>query len=60
MDLPLFGRRKKLIEKIDAIDNSWHVEIWEEHYYFLRMEVYVRKKERFVRNRAENVESKLG
>jgi hypothetical protein len=51
MDLPLFGRKRRLLETINSIDSKWHVELWEEHFYFLRMEIFSRKKERIVRNK---------
>lgn len=59
MDNPLFGKRKQLVERIDSIDSNWYVEIWEEHYYFLRMEVYVRKEERLIRNKPTSNEVKV-
>lgn len=51
MELPLLGRKRILLEKIETIESNWHVEVWVEHYYFLRMEIYTRKKEIIVRNK---------
>lgn len=54
MELPLLGKRRILLEKIETIESNWHVEVWVEHYYFLRMEIYTRKREIIVRNK-ENI-----
>jgi hypothetical protein len=54
MELPLLGRKKILLEKIETIESNWHVEVWVVHYYFLRMEIFSQKKEIIVRNK-ENI-----
>lgn len=42
---PFFGKTKKLLERIDSLDEKWYVEFWEEHYYFLGIEVFFSKRE---------------
>ncbi len=42
---PFFGTTKKLIERLDSLDESWYVEIWLVKYYFFGIEVYSKKKE---------------
>lgn len=55
-----FGKSKKLVERIDSLDERWFVEFWIIRYYFLGIEVYTRKKEivkhnkDFVENRQES------
>ncbi|MFO8022774.1 MAG: hypothetical protein R6U65_09935 [Perlabentimonas sp.] len=42
---PFFGKTKKLLERIHSLDNKWYVEFWQEHFYFLGIEIYHSKKE---------------
>jgi hypothetical protein len=46
---PFFGVQKNLVETINSLDMKWYVEFWEEHFYFLGIEVYARKKEKVVK-----------
>lgn len=40
-----FGVSKKLIERIDSLDQKWYVEIWIIKYFFLGIEIHSWKKE---------------
>lgn len=42
---PFWGTTKKLLERLNSLDESWFVEIWLIKYYFFRIEVYSHKKE---------------
>lgn len=42
---PFFGTNRKLVERLESLDETWFVEIWIIKYYFFRIEVYSRKKE---------------
>lgn len=42
---PLFGKTRKLLERINSLDEKWYVEFWEEHYYFFGIDVYNAKRE---------------
>ena len=42
---PFFGKTKKLLERINSLDEKWYVEFWEVHYYFFGIDVYYSKKE---------------
>lgn len=42
---PFFGVSRQLIERIDSLDEKWYVEICLIRYYFLGIEVFIRKKE---------------
>jgi len=42
---PFFGRQRVLLERIHSLDSKWYVEFWEEHYFFLGIEIFFRKKE---------------
>ncbi len=43
--IPFVGNTKKLLERLESLDDSWFVEIWLIKYYFFRIEVYSYKKE---------------
>lgn len=49
---PFFGTKRKLIERLNSLDESWYVETWLIKYYFIRIEVYSQKKEIVKRIRA--------
>jgi len=40
-----FGTNRKMVERIDSLDEKWFVEFWVIRYYFLGIEVYTKKKE---------------
>ena len=40
-----FGTSRRLIERIDSLDEKWFVEVWLIKYYFLGIEIFFRKKE---------------
>lgn len=40
-----FGTSRKLIERIDSLDEKWFVEIWLVKHYFFGIELFVQKKE---------------
>lgn len=40
-----FGTSRRLVEKIDSLDEKWVVEFWLIKYYFLGIEIFIQKKE---------------
>lgn len=42
---PFWGTTRKLLERLNSLDESWFVEIWLIKYYFFRIEIYSYKKE---------------
>ena len=51
-----FGASRRLIERIDSLDEKWFVEVWLIKYYFLGIELFVQKKE-IVKRTQENTSS---
>lgn len=49
---PFFGVNKKLIERLESLDDKWFVEIWLIKYYFIGIEIFSKKKEIVKRNQA--------
>lgn len=49
---PFFGVTKKLIERLDSLDESWFVEIWIVKYYLFRIEIFSQKREIVKNNHA--------
>lgn len=54
---PFFGASRKLIERIDSLDEKWYVEIWVIKYYLFGIEIYIQKKE--IMKHAENDTAKV-
>jgi hypothetical protein len=50
---PFFARTRTLRERIDSLDDTWYVEFWDVHYYFIGIEVYSTKKE-IVKQKGKN------
>lgn len=42
---PFFGKMKVLLERINSLEENWYVEFWDEHYFFLGIDVYNRRRE---------------
>ena len=40
-----FGTSRRLIERIDSLDQKWFVEVWLIKYYFIGIEIFIQKKE---------------
>jgi hypothetical protein len=40
-----FGKKCRLIERIESLDQKWFVEVWNIKYYFIGIEIFSRKKE---------------
>jgi hypothetical protein len=40
-----FGTDRRLIDRIDSLDEKWFVEVWIIKYYFLGIEIISQKKE---------------
>ncbi|PKP39239.1 MAG: hypothetical protein CVT98_02575 [Bacteroidetes bacterium HGW-Bacteroidetes-15] len=55
---PFFGKTKKLLERINSLDEKWYVEFWEVHYYLFGIDVYYSKKEVVKQNRQNGKENK--
>lgn len=47
---PFFGVNRIFIERIDSLENDWYVEFWREHYFFLGIEMFSRKRRMVVCN----------
>lgn len=54
---PFFGVQKNLIERIHSLDKKWYVEFWDEHFFFLGIEVYTRKREKVVQINSKRSDS---
>jgi len=39
-----FGVNKKLIERLESLDETWFVEIWLVKYYFIGIEIFSKKR----------------
>lgn len=48
-----FGVNKKLIERLESLDETWFVEIWLVKYYFIGIEIFSKKKEIVKHNQAK-------
>ncbi len=50
---PFFGSSKKLLERLDSLDELWFIEIWLIKYYFFGIEIYSHKKEKLKHNQVK-------
>jgi hypothetical protein len=63
-DHPFFGNKKILMERIHSLDDKWYIEFWENHYFFLGIEIYtsmseVVRKNNHIGNSEEKNSSKI-